>query len=162
DEVDKLGRDYRGDPAAALLEILDPAQNNAFRDNYLDLPFDLSRVLFVTTANTTDTIPGPLLDRMELIRLSGYSEEEKMQIARRYLLPRQLSEAGRKPEQMTLPDETLRRVISRYTREAGVRQLERALGKAARKIARRVAEGHAEPVTVRPEDLTDLLGPERV
>jgi ATP-dependent Lon protease len=162
DEVDKLGRDYRGDPAAALLEILDPAQNNSFRDNYLDLPFDLSRVLFITTANALDTIPRPLLDRMEIIRLSGYSEEEKVQIARRYLLPRQIEEAGLKPEQMTVPDETLRRILSRWTREAGVRELERTLGKAARKIARRVAEGHAEPVTLSPDDLPELLGPERV
>jgi ATP-dependent Lon protease len=162
DEVDKLGRDYRGDPAAALLEILDPAQNGSFRDNYLDLPFDLSRVLFVTTANALDTIPRPLLDRMEIIHLSGYSEEEKMQIARRYLLPRQLSEAGLSPEQLTIPDETVRRVISRWTREAGVRELERTLGKIARKIARRVAEGRTEPATIGPEDLTDLLGPERI
>jgi ATP-dependent Lon protease len=161
DEVDKLGRDFRGDPAAALLEILDPAQNFAFRDNYLDLPFDLSKVFFITTANTLDTIPRPLLDRMELLRLSGYSEEEKAHIARRYLLPRQLREAGLKPEQFVIPDETLHRLISRYTREAGVRELERALGRLARKIARRFAEGHTEPVTVGPEDLSELLGPER-
>jgi ATP-dependent Lon protease len=162
DEVDKLGRDYRGDPASALLEILDPAQNGTFRDNYLDLPFDLSKVLFITTANALDTIPRPLLDRMELLRLSGYSEEEKAQIATRYLLPRQLDETGLKPEQLTIPDETLRRVISRYTREAGVRDLERALGRIARKVTRRFAEGHTEPVTVRVEDLQDLLGQERV
>lgn len=162
DEVDKLGRDYRGDPASALLEILDPAQNGTFRDNYLDLPFDLSKVLFITTANALDTIPRPLLDRMEVLRLSGYSEEEKAQIATRYLLPRQLDECGVKPEQLTIPDETLRRVISRYTREAGVRDLERALGRIARKVARRFAEGHTEPVTVRVEDLQDLLGQERV
>jgi ATP-dependent Lon protease len=162
DEVDKLGRDYRGDPAAALLEVLDPAQNNAFRDNYLDLPFDLSRVLFVTTANALDGVPRPLLDRMEIIHLSGYSEEEKAEIARRYLLPRQIAESGLKPEQLTIPEETLQRIIRRYTREAGVRELERTLGKVARKIARRVAEGHAEPATIRPEELTDLLGPERI
>src|SRR6266403_6361144 len=116
DEVDKLGRDFRGDPAAALLEVLDPAQNNSFRDNYLDLPFDLSKVFFITTANTLDTIPQPLLDRMEILRLSGYSEEEKMQIAERYLLPRQLAQAGLTPEQLVVPAETLRLVISRYTR----------------------------------------------
>jgi ATP-dependent Lon protease len=161
DEVDKLGRDFRGDPAAALLEILDPAQNFSFRDNYLDLPFDLSRVFFITTANTLDTVPAPLLDRMEMLRLSGYSEEEKVQIARRYLLPRQLTQAGLKPEQVTVPDETLRPVIRRYTREAGVRQLERALGSIGRRIALRFAEGQAEAVTVRPEDLAELLGPER-
>jgi ATP-dependent Lon protease len=161
DEVDKLGRDFRGDPASALLEILDPAQNSTFRDNYLDLPFDLSSVFFITTANTLDTVPRPLLDRMEILRLSGYSEAEKLEIARRYLLQRRLKEAGLTPEQFILPDETLRWVISRYTREAGVRNLERAIGKLARKVARRFAEGRTEPVTVGPEDLTDLLGPER-
>jgi ATP-dependent Lon protease len=162
DEVDKLGRDYRGDPANALLEVLDPAQNNTFRDNYLDLPFDLSRVLFITTANSLDTIPRPLLDRMEVLRLSGYSEEEKVQIARRYLLPRQLKEAGLTAEQLTLDDDALRRVIGRYTREAGVRELERTLGRIARKVARRFAEGKTEPVAVTTSNLTDLLGPERV
>jgi ATP-dependent Lon protease len=161
DEVDKLGRDFRGDPASALLEVLDPAQNNTFRDNYLDLPFDLSKVLFITTANDLAPVPRPLLDRMEVLRLSGYTEEEKLQIARRYLLPRQLTEAGLTPEQLTIPDEVIRQVISRYTREAGVRELERALGRVARKVARRFAEGHTEPVTVAPDDLPDLLGRER-
>jgi ATP-dependent Lon protease len=162
DEVDKLGRDFRGDPAAALLEILDPAQNNTFRDNYLDLPFDLSRVFFIATANQLDTVPAPLLDRMEILRLGGYSEEEKLQIARRYLLTRQLDQAGIKPEQLTVPDETIRVVISRYTREAGVRQLEKALGRLVRKVAVRFAHGQMDPVTVRPNDVADLLGPERV
>jgi ATP-dependent Lon protease len=161
DEVDKLGRDFRGDPAAALLEILDAAQNNTFRDNYLDLPFDLSRVLFITTANTLDTIPGPLRDRMEILRLSGYSEEEKVQIARRYLLPRQLTETGLTAEQLHVPDEAIRLVIARYTREAGVRELERRLGRLARKVARRFAEGPTQPVTIGPEDVSDVLGPER-
>jgi ATP-dependent Lon protease len=161
DEVDKLGRDFRGDPAAALMEILDPAQNSAFRDNYLDLPFDLSGVFFIATANTLDTVPQPLLDRMEVLRLSGYSEEEKMQIARRYLIPRQLTQAGIKPEQITIPDETMQRIIRRYTREAGLRQLERALGRLARKVALRFAEGHAEAVKILPGDLPDMLGPER-
>jgi ATP-dependent Lon protease len=161
DEVDKLGNDFRGDPAAALLEVLDPAQNGTFRDNYLDLPFDLSRVFFITTANALDTVPRPLLDRMEVLRLSGYSEEQKLQIARRYLLPRRLHEAGLTPEQLVVPDETVKRVISRYTREAGVRELERTLGRVTRKIARRFAEGQTEPVTVGPQDLSDLLGPER-
>ncbi len=161
DEVDKLGRDFRGDPAAALMEILDPSQNKEFRDNYLDLPFDLSHVFFITTANSLDTVPQPLLDRMEVLRLSGYTEEEKLQIARRYLLPRQLADVGLKPEQLTIPDDTIRHLISRYTREAGVRSLERALGRVARKVARRFAEGATENVTVRPQDLTDLLGPER-
>ena len=162
DEVDKLGRDYRGDPAAALLEILDPAQNGTFRDNYLDLPFDLSKVFFITTANTLDTIPGPLLDRLEILRLSGYSAEEKLEIAKRYLIPRQWSQTGLKPEQLTLPDETVKLVIGSYTREAGVRQLEQMLGRLARKMAVRFAEGKTEPVTVRPADLAGLLGPERI
>ncbi len=161
DEVDKLGRDFRGDPAAALMEILDPAQNTAFRDNYLDLPFDLSRVFFITTANTLDTIPQPLLDRMEVLRLAGYSEEEKLQIARRYLLPRQLAQAGLQAEQVTIPDDTLTWTIRRYTREAGLRQLERALGRMLRKVALRFAEGQVQAVTVRPDDLPDLLGSER-
>ncbi len=161
DEVDKLGRDFRGDPAAALLEILDPAQNSTFRDNYLDLPFDLSRVFFITTANTLDTIPAPLLDRMELLRLAGYSEEEKVEIARRYLIPRQLAESGVHSEQITIPDETLSRLIGRYTREAGVRQLERALGRLIRKVALRLAEGQDQAVTIRPDDLAEMLGPER-
>jgi ATP-dependent Lon protease len=162
DEVDKLGRDFRGDPAAALMEILDPAQNGEFRDNYLDLPFDLSKVFFIATANALDTIPQPLLDRMEVMRLAGYTEEEKLQIARRYLLPRQLEQTGLKPEQLALPDETLRHVITRYTREAGVRNLERALGRVARKVAARFAEGTSETgFTIRPDELPELLGPER-
>jgi ATP-dependent Lon protease len=161
DEVDKIGHDFRGDPAAALLEVLDPAQNNSFRDNYLDLPFDLSHVFFITTANALDTVPRALLDRMEVLRLSGYSEEQKLQIARRYLLPRRLHEVGLTADKLIVPDEAIRRVTSRYTREAGVRELERQLGRIARKVARRFAEGQSEPVTVRPEDLADLLGAER-
>src|SRR5207244_9547181 len=132
DEVDKLGRDFRGDPAAALLEILDPAQNNTFRDNYLDLPFDLSRVFFIATANTLDTIPRPLLDRMELLRLAGYTIEEKLEIARRYLIPRQLATVNLKPEQLVIPDDPVKRIVSGYTREAGLRQLERPLGRLSR------------------------------
>ena len=159
DEVDKLGRDFRGDPAAALLEILDPEQNKEFRDNYLDLPFDLSKVFFITTANTLDTIPQPLLDRMEVLRLPGYSEEEKLVIAERYLIPRQLEQAGLTPEQCTFTREAVRQIISRYTREAGVRRLERAIGRVARKVALKFAEGDTTPVTVKPEDLADYLGP---
>ncbi len=160
DEVDKLGRDFRGDPAAALLEILDPEQNKNFRDNYLDLPFDLSKVFFITTANTLDTVPRPLLDRMESLRLSGYSADEKIEIARRYLIPRQLKQAGLTAEQARFEDDALRRVISGYTREAGLRQLERAIGRIARKIALRYAEGTGEAVTVKASELGDLLGPE--
>jgi ATP-dependent Lon protease len=161
DEVDKLGRDFRGDPAAALLEILDPEQNKTFRDNYLDLPFDLSKVFFITTANTFDTIPQPLLDRMETLRLPGYSEEEKGEIARRYLIPRQLQEAGLSAEQLVITEEALQLIISRYTREAGLRQLERAIGRLARKAALHYAEGKSGPITVRPEDLPEMLGPEK-
>jgi len=161
DEVDKLGRDFRGDPASALLEVLDPAQNNEFRDNYLDLPFDLSKVFFVTTANTLDSIPRPLLDRMETLRLAGYTEEEKTQIARRYLLPRQLKECGLSADQLQVPDETVQQLIRRYTREAGVRQLERTLGQLSRKVAVRFATGEDHPVTVSAEMLVDMLGPEK-
>jgi len=160
DEVDKLGRDFRGDPAAALLEILDPEQNRSFRDNYLDIPFDLSKALFITTANTLDTIPSPLRDRMEILRLAGYSEEEKVEIAKRYLIPRQLKETGVTAEQCQIVDETLQRIISRYTREAGVRQLERAIGRLARKTALQLAEGHTEATIIDAQTLPDMLGPE--
>ncbi len=160
DEVDKLGRDFRGDPSAALMEVLDPAQNAEFRDNYLNLPFDLSKVFFITTANNLDGIPRPLLDRMEVIRLAGYSDAEKVRIAERYLLPRQRSEAGLEPAQLQLEDDVLEAVIARYTREAGVRELERALGRIARKTARRILEG-SEPRRICRDDLADLLGPER-
>ena len=161
DEVDKLGHDYRGDPAAALLEILDPAQNNTFRDNYLDLPFDLSKVFFIATANTLDTVPAPLLDRLEILRLAGYSEEEKVEIAKRYLIPRQWSQTGLKPEQLTLTDGALKRMVSRYTREAGVRQLEQMLGRIARQVAVRFAEGNTAAVLVDVKDLAEMLGVER-
>ena len=160
DEVDKLGRDFRGDPAHALLEILDPEQNKSFRDNYLDLPFDLSKVFFVTTANALDTIPQPLLDRMEVLRLPGYSEEEKMQIARRYLIPRRLKEAGLTAEQCNFTDEAVSKIIRSYTREAGLRRLERAIGSVTRKVALRFAEGHTDSLVVKPEDVVEMLGPE--
>jgi len=162
DEIDKLGRDFRGDPAAALMEILDPAQNSEFRDNYLDLPFDLSGVIFIVTANTLDTIPGPLLDRIEVLRLSGYSEAEKLEIARRYLLGRTLQNAGLDETQLVLDDAALGHVVRNYTREAGVRSLERALGRIARKVATRIAEGHTEPVMPGPETIADYLGPPRI
>jgi ATP-dependent Lon protease len=161
DEVDKLGHDFRGDPAAALLEILDPEQNKTFRDNYLDLAFDLSKVFFITTANTLDSIPRPLLDRMEMLRLAGYSREEKMIIARKYLIPRQLKETGLTDEDCRFTDEGLVGMISGYTREAGLRQLERSIGGVARKVALRRATGQMEPVEVKAADLADLLGPER-
>lgn len=162
DEVDKLGRDFRGDPAAALLEVLDPEQNKSFRDNYLDLPFDLSKVLFITTANTLDTIPAPLLDRMEIIRLSGYSEEEKTQIAVRYLIPRQLKQTGLTAEQVTISEGALKKIIASYTREAGVRRLEQALGRVIRKLAVKVAEGESGPFMVNTGDVSELLGPEPI
>ncbi|MDH5726484.1 MAG: endopeptidase La [Nitrospira sp.] len=165
DEVDKMGRDFRGDPAAALLEILDPAQNHTFRDHYLDLPFDLSKVFFITTANTLDTISQPLLDRMEVIRLQGYSEREKAEIARRYLWPRRLKEAGILNSEVVLTDEVLNLVISRYTREAGVRQLEQMLGRLTRKVALTFAdlpEDQArQPVTIQADILGAWLGSER-
>ncbi len=161
DEVDKLGRDFRGDPAAALMEILDPQQNCEFHDNYLDLAFDLSHVFFICTANTLDNIPRPLLDRMELLRLSGYSDEEKMEIARRYLIPRQVEGAGLTAEQWQVTDESLRYLIRRYTREAGVRELERTIGRLARKAAVEFVQGRTEPMIVQEDDLPRLLGPER-
>jgi ATP-dependent Lon protease len=160
DEVDKLGRDFRGDPAAALLEVLDPAQNNTFRDNYLDLAFDLSKVMFITTANSLDTLPQPLLDRMEVIRLSGYSEEEKIAIANRYLVPRQLKEAGHTAEQVLFPEEGLRKLIESYTREAGLRNLERGIGRLCRKAALKFAEGRTDAISMTPDVIVDLLGPE--
>jgi len=165
DEVDKMGRDFRGDPAAALLEILDPAQNHTFRDHYLDLPFDLSKVFFITTANTLDTISQPLLDRMEIIRVQGYSEREKAEIARRYLWPRRLNEAGLDGQQVGLPDDVLDHIISRFTREAGVRQLEQMLGRLTRKVALTVAERpegqERQKVEINKADLSEWLGAER-
>ena len=159
DEIDKIGDDYRGDPSSALLEVLDPEQNNTFSDHYMNLPFDLSRVMFITTANRSDTIPGPLLDRMEVIQLSGYTLEEKMVIARKYLLPRQISENGIKAGQIKLDDAIMEIIISRYTHEAGVRNLERAIGKVCRKIARKVAEGGKGPYVISEKTVEKYLGP---
>jgi ATP-dependent Lon protease len=162
DEIDKMGSDFRGDPSSAMLEVLDPEQNNAFRDYYLDLPFDLSNVMFVCTANTLDTIPGPLRDRMEVIQLAGYTEEEKLQIAKRYLLPRQIERNGLKPSQITFTDSALKVIIADYTREAGVRQLEREIGTICRKIARQVAEGGVKrKVTITEPRVRELLGKRR-
>ena len=159
DEIDKIGDDYRGDPSSALLEVLDPEQNNTFSDHYMNLPFDLSKVMFITTANRSDTIPGPLLDRMEVIQLSGYTLEEKMVIARKYLLPRQISENGIKAGQIKLDDAIMEIIISRYTHEAGVRNLERAIGKVCRKIARKVAEGGKGPYVISEKTVEKYLGP---
>src|ERR1700742_4651185 len=162
DEIDKMGNDYRGDPASAMLEVLDPEQNSSFRDHYLDVPFDLSGVLFITTANTLDTIPPPLRDRMEIIQLAGYTEEEKLQIAKRYLVPRQIERSGLKRSQVAFSDTGLKVIVSDYTREAGVRQLEREIGTACRKVARQVAEGTAKrKVTVTEPRVRELLGKQR-
>ncbi|MDX6699429.1 MAG: ATP-dependent Lon protease [Solirubrobacteraceae bacterium] len=159
DEIDKMGADYRGDPASAMLEVLDPEQNSSFRDHYLDVPVDLSQVMFVTTANTLDTIPGPLLDRMEVIQLAGYTEEEKLQIARRYLVPRQVERNGLRRSQIEISDAALRAVIADYTREAGVRNLEREIGTICRKVAFEVAEGRApKRVRVSEKRARELLG----
>jgi len=158
DEVDKLGVGVHGDPAAALLELLDPAQNHAFVDTYLGVPVDLTKVLFICTANTIETIPSALQDRMEIVSLSGYTEEEKRHIARRYLLPRQLRAHGLQAEEVTLEDEAIRRVIREYTREAGVRNLERAIGGILRKVARRISEGASAPIVVTADKIAEYLG----
>ena len=164
DEIDKMSHDFRGDPASAMLEVLDAEQNGAFRDHYLELPFDLSQVLFLTTANYAEEIPAPLLDRMELIRLPGYTQQEKLRIARRHLVPKQLAENGLRRGQVRLPDRTLRAIIGGYTREAGVRQLERTIAKVLRKAALRRLEAGEEAdkaLTVQPGDLQAMLGPAR-
>ena len=161
DEVDKLSASFHGDPSAALLEVLDPAQNATFQDHYIALPFDLSQVLFIATANVLDTVPGPLRDRMEILELPGYTEDEKLAIAKGYLVPRQISENGLKPEEITFTDEAIREIIRSYTREAGVRQLERQLGAVCRSIATRVADGFQEAITVHKESLATYLGPQR-
>ena len=162
DEIDKLGNDFRGDPSAALLEILDPAQNNTFRDNYIDLPFDLSKVFFIATANQLSPIPMPLRDRMEIIQLAGYSDREKLNIAKQYLIPRQVKENGLSDEQLMITDDAINLLTSRYTREAGVRQLERTVGNLARKVALKVAQGLTEKVTISAEEIKGYLGPPRV
>ena len=161
DEIDKLSASFHGDPSAALLEVLDPAQNSTFQDHYLGLPFDLSQVLFIATANVLDTIPGPLRDRMEILELPGYIEEEKLPIAKGYLVPRQMSENGVKPEHIEFTDDGIREIIRAYTREAGVRQLERQLGSVCRSVATRVAEGQTEQVIISPETVPNYLGPQK-
>ena len=159
DEIDKMGADFRGDPASAMLEVLDPEQHSSFRDHYLDLPYDLSKVLFICTANTLEAIPGPLLDRMDVIQLSGYTHEEKLGIAKRYLVPKQIEAHGLRKSQLALPDKTLRLVIAEYTREAGVRGLERQLATLCRKAATLVATGHDERIKVDEERVREWLGP---
>ncbi len=159
DEIDKLGADFRGDPSAALLEALDPEQNSEFSDHYLNLPFDLSRVMFILTANINDTIPSALLDRMEIINLSGYTEEEKVEIARKHLIPRQVKESGLTAKRLTISEGALRQIIKEYTSEAGVRNLEREIGNICRKNARRVAEGDRKPASVTQQNLAKYLGP---
>jgi ATP-dependent Lon protease len=161
DEIDKMGADWRGDPASAMLEVLDPEQHSTFRDHYLDLPFDLSKVLFICTANQLETIPGPLLDRMDVIQLSGYTEDEKVEIAKRYLLPKQLEANGLTAEQVDVKDEALRTIVREYTREAGVRNLERRIADVLRKTARRVAEGEAGKLDVDGAWVREDLGPRR-
>jgi len=161
DEVDKLGADFRGDPASALLEVLDPEQNFTFQDHYLDVPFDLSRVMFVTTANMLEPIPPPLRDRMEVIELAGYTEEEKIEIARRHLLPKQIRENGLDPQQIEFSTEALTTLVRHYTHEAGLRNLEREIGSVCRKVARQVTEGKTESTAVTPAVVRELLGPER-
>ncbi len=161
DEVDKLSASFHGDPSAALLEVLDPAQNATFQDHYIALPFDLSQVLFIATANVLDTVPGPLRDRMEILELPGYTEEDKLAIAKGYLVPRQISENGLKTGEITFTDEAIREIIRSYTREAGVRQLERQLGAVCRSVATRVADGFKEAITVNKESLATYLGPQK-
>ena len=158
DEVDKLGSDWRGDPSSALLEVLDPEQNNSFRDHYLDVSFDLSKVMFIATANLLDSIPAPLRDRMEILELSGYTDEEKLAIARRFLIPKQVKAHGLANEPLEWTDEGLIFLIRNYTREAGVRNLEREIATVARKIATRKAEGREFSRTVGPEEVREYLG----
>jgi ATP-dependent Lon protease len=159
DEIDKLGAGIQGDPASALLEVLDPEQNSTFRDNYLGVPFDLSRVVFITTANILDTMPGPLRDRMEIITLAGYTAQEKLEIARRYLIRRQMEANGAQPGQVEIADDAIREIIARYTREAGVRSLEREIGKVLRHAAVRLAQGEGGPIRIAASDLASILGP---
>ena len=158
DEIDKIGADFRGDPSSALLEVLDPEQNNSFMDHYLAVPFDLSKVMFITTGNLTDTIPGPLRDRMEILYLSGYTDEEKLQIARKYLVPKQLDEHGISAKMLKIGDSAIRQIISHYTREAGVRNLEREIANLCRKVAKRVAEGKAKVFDVTGNTISRYLG----
>jgi len=161
DEIDKIGADFRGDPSSALLEVLDPAQNHTFTDHYLDVPFDLSKVLFIATANTMDTVPGPLRDRMEVIEIPGYTNSDKLDIAKRYLVPRQLDANGLTPKQVSFKTEALREIIESYTREAGVRNLERNIGSVARSIAAEIVGGKTDKVSVDRAMVAKILGPKK-
>jgi ATP-dependent Lon protease len=162
DEVDKIGADYRGDPSSALLEVLDPEQNNSFRDHYLGVPFDLSNTMFICTANLTDTIQAAFLDRMEVIRLSGYTEEEKVEIAKRHIMPKQLEEHGITTEHLDISDKALKTIINGYTRESGLRNFEREIASICRKVARKVAEGHQGAIKVTPQNVFKYLGAPKV
>ncbi|MGH7621960.1 MAG: AAA family ATPase, partial [Gemmatimonadaceae bacterium] len=162
DEVDKLGVSYQGDPSSALLEVLDPAQNDNFTDHYLNVPFDLSEVLFIATANFIQNIPAPLLDRMEVVEFSGYTEREKAEIAKTYLVPRQIEEAGLKDKNVVFTDDAIMSIVTQYTRESGVRQLERQVGAVARKVARKIAAGEISSLTITPADVRELLGRPKV
>ncbi|MEX2325843.1 MAG: S16 family serine protease, partial [Gemmatimonadaceae bacterium] len=162
DEVDKLGVSFQGDPASALLEVLDPAQNDTFTDHYLGVPFDLSEVIFIATANLQQTIPGPLLDRMEVVEFAGYTEREKLEIAKKYLLPRQLEESGLADKKVEISDEAITSIISGHTRESGVRQLERQIGAVARKVARKIAGGETVPEKIEADEVRELLGRPKV
>src|ERR1051326_6204144 len=161
DEIDKVGVDFRGDPSSALLEVLDPEQNREFSDHYLEVPYDLSQVLFICTANIVDTVSPPLRDRMEVIRLPGYTEEEKIRIAQQHLVPRQLAEHGLTTENLEIPEPALRLLVREYTREAGVRNLEREIANIARKLPRRIMEGRTDKVLTTAQELTEMLGPPR-
>ena len=158
DEIDKIGMDFRGDPSSALLEVLDPEQNYAFSDHYLNIPFDLSKVMFITTANMTDPIPEPLLDRMELLNLPGYTEEEKLEIARKFIVPRQIKEHGLAKKLITFPDVAIKKIISQYTREAGLRNLEREIASICRKVAKKVASGRQSQTVITPRMVQEFLG----
>ncbi|MBR2512311.1 MAG: AAA family ATPase, partial [Firmicutes bacterium] len=161
DEVDKIGADFKGDPASALLEVLDPEQNNDFTDHYLEVPFDLSKVMFITTANTAETIPQPLMDRMEVIEVPGYTEEEKVKIAQQYLIPKKVKEHGLEKSSITIPEESIRDLINYYTRESGVRNLEREIANLCRKVARKIVAGEGKRFRITPKKVEEYLGKKR-